>query len=202
MERVEKENDVVLDSKRDPRAKRSRRDMADAFVYLLQSKDFNQITIKEIVNRAMVSRITFYNQFKDKFDLLQYVFKRSVNEILVEINKDVNASEKKSGMELLKIAITDLVHYLFQNKEQLTKWIDNDSSKAIYWCLTNFVREVLTEILNRYTNAFDIPANVSQKLLIDFYAGGFTNALYEISEDAIKSEEKVVSSLMSLMKTK
>ena len=55
--------------KPDPRAARTRDRLGDALVQLLLSKSFDDITVQEVLDRAGVSRSTFYEHYRDKNDL-------------------------------------------------------------------------------------------------------------------------------------
>ena len=54
----------------DPRVKRTRRLLLDAFVSLLAEKSFEAITVQDITTRATVNRATFYAHFVDKYALV------------------------------------------------------------------------------------------------------------------------------------
>ncbi|MEB2494739.1 TetR/AcrR family transcriptional regulator, partial [Peribacillus frigoritolerans] len=62
----------------DPRIIRTRRLIMDAFIQLSMSKDFKDITIKDITTEATVNRATFYYHFTDKYDLLEKVLKEDL----------------------------------------------------------------------------------------------------------------------------
>ncbi len=47
----------------------------DSFVKLCASNRIHQITVESIVHDCGISKQTFYNHFKDKFDLMNYVYK-------------------------------------------------------------------------------------------------------------------------------
>ncbi|MDU4694522.1 MULTISPECIES: TetR/AcrR family transcriptional regulator [Paenibacillus] len=55
----------------DPRVIRTRRLLQDAFDSLIQEKDFDTITVRDIAERATVNRATFYAHFVDKYDILE-----------------------------------------------------------------------------------------------------------------------------------
>ncbi len=55
----------------DPRVKRTRQLINDAFGKLLQEKGFEAITVQDIADLATVNRATFYAHYEDKFDLLE-----------------------------------------------------------------------------------------------------------------------------------
>jgi AcrR family transcriptional regulator len=54
----------------DPRVKRTRRLLMDAFTALLREQRFHDITVQDIADRATVNRATFYAHFVDKHALL------------------------------------------------------------------------------------------------------------------------------------
>ncbi|BBP89763.1 hypothetical protein BsIDN1_33810 [Bacillus safensis] len=44
--------------------------IVDSFLSLASEKDFNNITVRDITEKATINRATFYAHFDDKFDLL------------------------------------------------------------------------------------------------------------------------------------
>jgi AcrR family transcriptional regulator len=54
----------------DARVRRTRARLGDALVALIQEKPFNDVTVQEVLDRALVGRSTFYLHFRDKNDLL------------------------------------------------------------------------------------------------------------------------------------
>ncbi|HEY7023091.1 MAG TPA: TetR/AcrR family transcriptional regulator [Ktedonobacterales bacterium] len=54
----------------DPRVKRTRQLLQQAFLSLMMEGRFRDITVQQIADRATVNRATFYAHFEDKFDLL------------------------------------------------------------------------------------------------------------------------------------
>lgn len=57
------------DAKADRRIRRTRDTLGDALVELMQEKPFDNITVQEVLDRADVSRTTFYTHYRDKDDL-------------------------------------------------------------------------------------------------------------------------------------
>ena len=56
--------------KTDARVRRTRDALGDALIALMQEKSFETITVQEVLDRAHVSRSTFYTHYSDKDDLL------------------------------------------------------------------------------------------------------------------------------------
>jgi AcrR family transcriptional regulator len=55
----------------DLRVRRTRKSLQDAFIELTIQKGFEAVTVRDITERAMVNRATFYRHFQDKYDLLE-----------------------------------------------------------------------------------------------------------------------------------
>lgn len=66
----------------DPRVKRTRKLLTNAFEQLLAEKDFQSITVNDITDRAEVNRATFYLHFDDKYALLSYSLREAFTKML------------------------------------------------------------------------------------------------------------------------
>ena len=53
-----------------------------AFNYLLSTRDFHRITVDAIVQKAGISRATFYRHFKDKYDVMNFNYTSILNDSL------------------------------------------------------------------------------------------------------------------------
>ena len=79
--------------KTDPRVLRTRKLIIDSFITLSKKKDFNDISVKDITEEAMINRATFYNHFFDKYDLLEKV-------VSDKLSLNLNCSAQNQGMAL------------------------------------------------------------------------------------------------------
>ncbi|MBR6289624.1 MAG: TetR/AcrR family transcriptional regulator, partial [Acholeplasmatales bacterium] len=66
-----------MEYKEDIRIQKTRRDLRKAILDLITEKSIEKISVKEICDKAMVNRITFYKYYEDKFTLLD----DTINEI-------------------------------------------------------------------------------------------------------------------------
>jgi AcrR family transcriptional regulator len=55
----------------DPRIRRTRQMLFQAFRDLLEEKTFDQISVQDLAERSTLNRATFYDHFSDKFALLE-----------------------------------------------------------------------------------------------------------------------------------
>ncbi|RAS77248.1 TetR/AcrR family transcriptional regulator [Priestia endophytica] len=65
----------------DRRVLKSQEAIKTAFVELMTEKNFDQITIQDISDRANVGRRTIYHHYMDKFDLLDKLIEEHINEL-------------------------------------------------------------------------------------------------------------------------
>lgn len=75
-------NPPVKADKMDPRTRRTRELLLQAFMQLLMTKSFESITVQEIAEQATVNRATFYAHFDDRYALLDYAFAESFKKAL------------------------------------------------------------------------------------------------------------------------
>lgn len=138
---------TIHKNKYDPRVKRTRQLLQDAFISLVKEKDFETITIRDITEKATVNRATFYAHFTDKFAILESMINESfmaiitprisghvvLNEETIEniflaicdFHKDLSASCKRSysslGLEF-EIRIKEKIQTIilsFINKDKM-----------------------------------------------------------------------------------
>ncbi len=68
------------DEKVDPRVKRTRNLILQSFEILLAEKNFENISVQDVTDKAQINRATFYSHFQDKYTLLDY----SINQMFMQ----------------------------------------------------------------------------------------------------------------------
>ncbi len=63
---------TLQEDNKDPRVKRTRNLIQQAFVEVLAEKGFQSLSIQDITEKAGINRATFYKHFRDKYFLLDY----------------------------------------------------------------------------------------------------------------------------------
>lgn len=77
----------------DRRVRRTRRLLRDALVELIQKQGYDSITIQNIVDRADLSRATFYLHYKDKDELLASSLEEMFDELLSSLSEPLFRSQ-------------------------------------------------------------------------------------------------------------
>ena len=92
--------DTPPKAKVDPRIKRTRQLLVQAFEDLLKDKSFDAMTVQDIADRATVNRATFYAHFTDKYALFDYVASESFRQAL-SAKLPPDAELKAANLQLL-----------------------------------------------------------------------------------------------------
>lgn len=71
----------MKNQKNDRRSKRTRRSISDALIELMLEKNYDTITVQDIIDRANVGRSTFYAHYLDKEDLLTSQLEQLMNRL-------------------------------------------------------------------------------------------------------------------------
>src|SRR5262249_18594262 len=90
----------------DPRIRRTRQLLQQALFNLLQTKDFDSISVQDITDAATVNRATFYDHYPDKFALLNCMVGVRFHELLAErqVRFDGGCS---SALKAIVLAVCD-----------------------------------------------------------------------------------------------
>jgi AcrR family transcriptional regulator len=87
----------------DPRVRRTRQSILQAFTDQIKRKGFEDIRVQDITEQAGINRATFYAHFPDKFALLQ----RSIEqEFRQEVSRHMLAACQFSNYNLLELIVT------------------------------------------------------------------------------------------------
>jgi AcrR family transcriptional regulator len=78
----------------DARIRRTRDALGDALITLMQQKPFETITIQDVLDRAHVSRSTFYTHYSDKDDLLMSDAEEFFESLSMALSNNNDSSER------------------------------------------------------------------------------------------------------------
>ena len=110
-----------VDEKIDPRVKRTRALIQNAFLDLLEEKGFQATTVQDITQRAEVNRATFYAHFPDKFALLETSLHQIFRQELEK--RTLNVCEYSD--ENLNALIVTVCDFIYQSNSHHCKVTDS-----------------------------------------------------------------------------
>ena len=92
----------------DPRIRRTRQMLFQAFQNLLEEKTFELITVQDIAERSTLNRTTFYDHFTDKFALLEAMMGERFSAV-IEARMGGNKGTCEGALRHLVLATCDFL---------------------------------------------------------------------------------------------
>lgn len=177
--------------------------MDKAFLELIEKKDFNYITVKEVCEKAGVNRSTFYLHYETLGDLLaesaQYIIDEFVAFMPYDTAEFLGKLQNRQLEELYLITPEYLIPYLSYVKENKRVFQATIAQSTILQMDDAYQKlniHVLTPILNRY----QVPMNV-QKYMMQFFLNGLMAIISEwVKDDCKDSIEHIVSVIQLCIK--
>ena len=158
----------------DRRIAKSKKAIQSAFLEMLLDVGFDAITVKDLTEKADISRKTFYLHYLDKFDLL--------NELVDEMMRDLtDLCEKKKDMGFVEGTVL-WFSYFEQHKPFFTALFSTESTITFRHRLLDFITEQLnnklegvsnqknTEVLQKFT-AMAVLGVLESYVLNQFHVG-------------------------------
>ena len=188
-------NPKELEEKLDPRVKRTRSLILQAFGELLAEKGFEAISVQDITDQAEINRATFYKHFVDKYALLDYTIKALFKKEIEKRTLDA-CHYTPENLRSLILAVCEFLSRLHSNcaqpHQQFESLVEGTIKNILFGLLSHWLRQTGTKI------STDIPATVATWAiygLASFYshstparAGGATEkrpALEKFVEEAL-----------------
>lgn len=170
--------------------------MDEAFLELIEKKDFAYITVKEICEKAGVNRSTFYLHYETVGDLLAESAQHIIDEFITYMPHDtvefLNRLQVRPLEELYLITPEYLAPYLTYIKEHRRVFkatVEQASTLRMTDAYQKLSRHVLIPILNR----FGVPPE-DQKYVLQFHISGLMAIINEwLKDDCRDSIEHIIS---------
>ena len=103
--------------KTDARILRTYTQLMNAQIDLIQEKDFENLSVSEICDRAGVHRATFYKHFDDKLEFIRYCFENQLDNIEIDgIIKDPTPENLRAG---ILFCVAEIFKFIDKNIELL-----------------------------------------------------------------------------------
>lgn len=157
----------------DARIIRTRRDLSNALIQLLETTDYDEIKVIDICKKAMISKVTFYNNFKNKSELLNHILLEFEEKIKNDIEKVAPAFQNQKDMILgiVRIAYKNVL----KNKVIFGKILSNHQTSSVIIELRNFICQEIIKHGDLLIS--DDKSSVPKEYFAAFYSGAITSIL-------------------------
>lgn len=172
--------------------------MNQALIQLLNKKDFEFITVKEICEKAGVNRSTFYLHYETINDLLSECIENTNKQFIKHFNKNskefLNKIKNCSNDELILITpeyLTPYLNYIKENKVVHQVAVKHASIMNSINKFNSLNQYVFKPIFNR----FEIDEKTGY-YMISYYLNGITSIINEWIKNDCKDEISYIENII------
>lgn len=143
--------------------------IAESLKELFAQKSADKITVKEIAQNCGITPATFYNHFRDKYDLIVWIYAEPVKNI---VNKMIKSQHK------LYDAIFGVINYFAENRKFIINAIMHTAGQDsfIYHVFRiNFA--IMRDLVKESQNLNELPQEV--EMLLKLYVYGTVQLVCE-----------------------
>ena len=123
--------------KEDRRVRRTKKLLTQALTELLQKKQVNEITVKELTDLADMNRGTFYMYYKDIFDMREKI----EDELFQKLDVIAQSHEHGDPTQQVKPILLDLFRFIEENQEMCRVLLSPNGDMSFLHRLNEVVRE-------------------------------------------------------------
>ena len=157
---------------------RTKKDITKAFINLLLEKDFDDITIIDICNKALVTRATFYKYFEDKYHLISCIIDDYKDKIVTEKLADYNYSNLENLFLFLAQIFIDLID---KYRSFLHKIYSHCKDQKLKDQIITIIEQNVNDFLKQQKSNMEFAVPI--KIVARFYSSGIVFLALSYLED-------------------
>lgn len=185
-----------MEEKTDLRIRKTYKALCDAFVNILEKKRFDDLTVNELCDEAMIRRATFYKHFADKYDFFSFFIRQEREQFIAQ----AKMATPPSGIYAYTIYLTQRCMLYFQEHESLIQNIlKSDMSASL---LDIFNEEIHNDVLINLKEHQQRGCTfaVSPELLASFLSGGiFSTIRRSVLQPQLFSTDKIMENMSKVL---
>lgn len=169
----------------DIRIAKTQNSIINAFLELRSKKEIEKITVKELCEKAMINKSTFYSHFSDIYALSEYLEIQVTNEILSEIEHPEFLFSKSEEFN------RQLIYALLSHESLIQTLFSGSRSHSFLVCLENGLKETIFALRPDYKN------NVAVNVVLTY---GVYGGFYALQKRHCFDNDEIVDVVVSLNK--
>ena len=190
-----------MEKKQDLRITKTYMALTKTFVEMMEDERFEDITVKELCERAMVRKSTFYKHFADKYELLTFIVREAQTEF---DTKSASEAQRGEPVDFYAHLFSHVIDFLKENKKLVQSAMNSNSFPLILNILSEqIILDVCRKLKEDEKKEHKMVA--SPEVMASLFTGGLTEVLKwwimqekPISEASLKEQ---VSALMAAVYT-
>lgn len=187
-----------MPKKTDLRIIKTRRNITESFLKLMYAKGFDNLTVNEILDEAMINRSTFYAHYRDKHDLRDQIEQEFVDDFVTHAMSAFHSAKAGQPLteESLRSYLSSMIAYINEHRVLVSYLIGPDGDPAFAARLTGRVHKLWVEF--DILTHLNVPENYASAAL----SGTLSSLLLEWARSGFEDEEEQVTGIMLTILTR
>lgn len=164
----------------DKRIIKTKKNLYEGLLEVMKEKEFEDIKVSDICDKAMTNRSTFYDHFSDKYELLTSLIEDLKKELMNSLKNNIQETEslKEHYMMIIKL----LINHIDENVDIYNAILKKNNNSIVMDMLYDTIYKDIEIEIEKYEKNTKVPAEVITK----FYVTAVSN----ICLDYIKYPKK------------
>ena len=160
--------------------------LTNALLEMMEEMPFEDIRVKDLCDRAMLRKSTFYKHFADKYELLAFVVKEAMQDVG---EKFAQTQPGETPLELYTRLISGLFYFVQENEKLIHSAEKSDQAMLILNIISQQVTPDLRKKLEEdQRNGVRLPA--SPEVMASFFAGAIAESVRHWLANGKKMDEE------------
>ena len=178
----------------DKRIIKTKNNLYDGLLKVMKEKEFEDIKVSDICEKAITNRSTFYDHFSDKYELLTSLIEDLKKSLISDLEN--NNKETESLKEYYMLVIKSLIDHIDSNIDIYNSILKKNNNSIVMDMMYDTVYKDIEKELEKYKNNTDIPTEVITK----FYVTAVSNICLDYIRYPKKyKKDKIISYLEQLI---
>ena len=158
--------------------------LAGALKELIEEQSFEKISVSDICERCGMNRKSFYYHFKDKYDLVNWIFDTEFVELNQKHALEIHLHSKSFDDRWQSIEV--ICHYFYENRTFYRRVLKVDGQNSFASHFREFIRPLLRYRFEGLLGMEDVP-----ELVYDFVVDGVVCAIerWLLNKKGINADE-------------
>ena len=158
--------------------------LAGALKELIEQQSFEKISVSDICEGCGMNRKSFYYHFKDKYDLVNWIFDTEFVELNQNYDLETHLLSQSFDERWQSIAV--ICHYFYENRTFYRRVLKVDGQNSFASHFREFIRPMLRFRVEHLLEMEDVP-----ELVYDFVVDGVVCAIerWLLDKNGISAEE-------------
>lgn len=190
------EREDMMEKKLDFRIEKTYLSLHNAFTALLEENHFEDFTVNDLCEKAMIRRTTFYKHFADKFDYFSFYLKEICETFQAQLAPDIISTDINQYFLHMCRA---LLQFVSKHEKIVNSIMGSNMFPMLFDMLAEQIRNDLLLAYSRIRKSTDNHSSLFE-YRATFYVGGLLNTLREwMKKEKSIEEEKFIYIISQLL---